>query len=257
MITNIKLTGMYNIGVNESNNIDVNGTNVSLKDIPFVRYAFDKYGVEELSYIKKSMEKFAYSANLVEIKLSEGTEEHLNVLGEILDKVAKYIYVDITQADMDSANIDLSKLMQLQNVCRMCRFDRIMLVDKTSNLDMLTARKFMKIVSTKTGMDEKKIGICSSPLCMTDNLACLTAVTARDLAAIYATSKEVVSPSANHQDMNCCGCMRFFTVTSDIAAPAGKVKKVKEKAEKKASDKPAKQSTTPKKTQTFSLGCFK
>lgn len=257
MITNIKLTGMYNIGVNDSNNIDVNGTNVSLKDIPFVRYAFDKYGTDELDYIKRSMQKFAHSAHLVEIKLTENTDEYLEVLSEILDKVAKYIYIDVTQQDMDSNTMNTLVLSKLAEACSKCRFDRIMLVDKTTNLDMVTARKFIKEVSVRTGVTDKKIGICSSPLCMTDNLACLTAVTARELAAVYATSKDVVSPSANHQDMNCCGCMRFFTVTSDIEAPAGKVKKVKEKKDKPDTPKQSKSSGNTKKAAIFSLAGFR
>lgn len=246
MITSIKVKGMYNIGVNESNNIDINGTNVSLKDIPFVRYEFDKYDTDEVNYIKESMNKFIHSTHLLQFKVGESLLTDLNNTIELHNNVAKYVYADIIEENVGTSQLNADTIIAIQQAYTVCRFDRFMLVDKTASLDMANAKKIIKHLSTVLGVNESKIGICSSPLCMSDNLACLTAVTARELAAIYATSKEIVSPSANHQDMNCCGCMRFFVVDKDIEAPAGKVKKVKEKAKDKDGDTPekAKKTTT-------------
>ena len=100
---------------------------------------------------------------------------------------------------------------------------------------VLFAKKIIKHTAKTLSVAENKVGICSSPLCMQDNLACLTAVTARELAAVYATAKDLVSPSANHQDMNTCGCIRYMVINSDIEAPADtkSEKKVKEPKESK------------------------
>jgi hypothetical protein len=136
-----------------------------------------------------------------------------------------------------------------------CKFDRVMLIDKTSFMDMAGARKIMKQTAKTLNIQEKNVGICSSPLCMTDNLACLTAVTARELAAIYATSSGVTSPSANHQDMNCCGCMRFFVVNSDIVAPLDKGTKTK-KSSSGTEGSVKKSSSQPKKSSGFSFDSF-
>ena len=171
MITNIKLFGMYNIGVNDSNNIDVRGTAVSIKDIPFVRYKFDNYGVDEINYIKKSMEKFATSTHMLEFTLNDTIETSLESAQEILSKVAKYIYIEITQEDVNANTMNQFVLTRLAEICRLCAFDRIMMVDKTDNLDMVTLRRFIKdehinkkimvVCSDETPIKTEKLGSTS------------------------------------------------------------------------------------------------
>lgn len=256
MITNIKLKGMYNVGVDETNHIDVNGTSVLLKDIPFVRYDFEKYDAEEVEFIKKTMEKFNMSTHLIQIYISDRVLTDLDNTAELHSKVAKYLYINVENRHLADNALDTETLNIATQACTACRFDRVMLVDKTTSMDMASAKKIIKLTSKTLGVSESKIGICSSPLCMSDNLACLTAVTARELAAIYATSKDVTTPSANHQDMNCCGCMRFFTVTQDIPAPAGKPKKTKSSSDKDAKPKAEKAPSKPKVQKVFSLNDF-
>lgn len=255
MITNIKLKGMYNIGISETNHINVNGTNVALKEIPFVRYDFDKYDSEEVEFIKKNKEKFNLSTHLLQFKVSDRLMVDLANTVDLHAEMAKYLYIDVTDDTVANGQLDFNILTIAMNAKSMCKFDRIMLIDKTSNMDMVNAKKIIKHTAKTLSVAENKVGICSSPLCMQDNLACLTAVTARELAAVYATAKDLVSPSANHQDMNCCGCMRFYVVEKDIEAPVGKIKKTKEKTEKAITTEKKPQSNT-KKTKVLSINSF-
>ena len=118
-----------------------------------------------------------------------------------------------------------------------------MLVDKTTNLDMVNAKKIISKLAKELTVKQEDIGICSSPLCMNGELACLTSLKARELAAIYSSNTEVALPSANHQCMNCCGCMRFFDINSDTVAPEDKVVK-KAKSVSSNSKETTKKSTT-------------
>jgi hypothetical protein len=79
------------------------------------------------------------------------------------------------------------------------------------------------------------MGICSSPLSF-DDMACLTAVKAREIMSRYSTTTDVALPSANHQSMNCCGCIRYVTVTEDIPAPSDGKQKQASGNKKNSSD---------------------
>lgn len=272
MITNLKLHGTYNIGLNSSNQINVNGTAVSKKEIPFVRYAFPFYGEKEVKYIKETMEKFSLSTHLVEIhteeqktfmNLPDGVGEQIdkksevlssiNVLKDLIGKVAIYIYVSLD--DTDSANKKLadSKIDILRTAMMLTSFDKIMLIDNTTCIGMATAKEIIKNTSKELGVGDI-VGLCSSPLCMgvdDSKYACLPAVQARALAAKYNTNTDVTLPSANHQDMSTCSCIRHYTVATDIAAPEDTKKKTstkskKEKTPKEKVTKEPKVKNTPK-----------
>jgi hypothetical protein len=77
----------------------------------------------------------------------------------------------------------------------------------------------IKQLCSQLRKSEEMFGVCSSPLSFSE-LACLTAVKARELMSVYSTIADVALPSANHQCMNCCGCIRYLTVTADTEAPA-------------------------------------
>jgi len=226
MVTSIKLKGKYNIGVNSSNQINAFDTNVSLKDIPFIRYDFGTYSAEDTEYIRNCVEKFKLSTHLIQYMVSPNIMSDLENTKEFLGRMAKYLYFVIEQNDMLNGSLKQADLVLAQQALSVTKFDRIMIIDKTQSMDMANAKKIMADTAKLLGIKIDDIGICDSPLCLNEQLACLTALKARELATIYNQSIEVALPTANHQCMNCCGCMRFFEVTSDIEAPAdNKVKK--------------------------------
>ena len=232
MITSIVLKRCCKIGMNSSRKIEVNGTVLSVdKDIPFVRYRFDSYGDEEFNYIKQTMEQFKVSTHLVEINLEH--EESARVLRYLRDnnfKLARYIYINITDEDVQRGLLSQNVIDTLREILEF-NVDRIMLRDKSSTLDAMAFKHFCKQIVTALGVRTELIGVCSSPLSFGES-ACLTAVKARELMSLYSTTTDVALPSANHQCMNCCGCIRYMTVSEDTLAPAdGKTKGASKKKE--------------------------
>lgn len=257
MITSLKLKGKHNVGMNTSGCINVDDTKVALKEIPFVRYDFEQYGVEECEYIKKSMEKFNLSTHLIQYKAYNGRlPEDLQATMEIKDKVAKYLYFTLNQEEMQMGKVSDSQVGVAMMVKQSVAFDRYMIIDNTRDMSLVVAKQIIKSLAKQLGVRETSIGICNSPLCMNDNLACLTAVTAREIAAIYSTNDIVATPSANHQCMNCCGCMRFYEITSDIEAPADTKTKSSGDKKEKTDKEPRQASSTPKKQKITTLSRF-
>lgn len=234
MISSIMLTGKHCIGVNTSGKIQVGDNILSVtKEIPFVRYKFESYDDNAIEYIEQTMNKFKNSTHLVEIRLSEESTSVLEKLESKFSNIAKFIYFDITDEEVSNKQISEDKLNLLDKVYKY-RIDRYALVDKTRSLDSMTVTAFKKALNQRFGIRAENIGICSSPLSQGEN-ACLTAVKARELMSIYSTTADVALPSANHQDMNTCGCIRYMVINSDIEAPADtkSEKKVKEPKESK------------------------
>ena len=232
MISSLVVTGTYNIGRNSSNKICVEDNIMSIdKDIPFVRYRFSEYNDNSFEYIKKSIEIFNRSTHLAEVNLDNNTVAIINKLRE--NNMAVFVFVDITDADIANGAfnpyvVGAAEALKTSGV----HVDRFMIRDKTTSLDTVTAEKFIKQLMNMTGMQKKDFGICSSPLSF-GNYACLTAVKARELMSQYSTPADVALPSANHQNMNTCGCIRYFVINNDLMAPSdGKAKR----AAKKSSD---------------------
>lgn len=249
MITSLVLTGKYNIGMNSQKKILVDDTIISVeKDIPFIRYRFDGYDQEAFEYIARTMKQFSMSTHLVEINLDANSATVLNYLNNNGFTLAKYIYIDVTDADVEKGELSAEVLNQIAFV-KDLGVDRYMLRDKSKTLDLVHVKMFINQLKSMYGIDASMVGVCSSPLSFGD-MACLTAVKARELMAIYSSVADVALPSANHQCMNCCGCIRYKVVSSDLQAPAeGGVKKSASKAKqteggetKKAQPKPVKAS---------------
>lgn len=248
MITSIVVTGTYKIGMNSNKKIKIGDNVLSVeKDIPFIRYRFSQYTEAEYAYILDSMKQFCFSTHLAEVQLSENTADTIKYLAESIKNIAKYVYVDITDDDVMSGDINPDKVNLLDKLIGL-DIDRIMLRDNTTSLDTVTAKKFIKTLSKRMNLSESTFGVCSSPLSFSD-WACLTAVKARELMSVYSTIADVALPSANHQCMNCCGCIRYVTVTEDILAPSdGKIKSTKEK-----SDNTNRQPKAPKQRVMFGM----
>ncbi len=251
MITSIVVTGTHTIKMNSNKKIKIGDNVLSVeKDIPFIRYRFNQYTEAEYAYILNTMKQFCFSTHLAEVPLSENTANTIRYLAENIKNIAKYVYIDITDEDMSIGDISADKLALLDTLVGL-DIDRIMLKDKTTSLDTVTAKRFIKTLSKRLGFSEDTFGVCSSPLSFSD-WACLTAVKARELMSIYSTIADVALPSANHQCMNCCGCIRYMTVTADTEAPSdGKVKATKEKSDSET--KETKQPKAPKQRVMFGL----
>lgn len=236
MITSLVLRGKYNIGSNSNNKIKVNDNILSIdKDIPFVRYRFDHYDAEAVEYIKQAKTKFNKSTHLVELNLSSDVAEQYQLVAYNIEKIAKYVYIDITEEDALRQSLSDDKLA-LVNALQGLQFDRYMLRDKSTSLDTICAKKIIKDLSQRLHVQEVNFGVCSSPLSFGD-WACLTAVKARELMTQYSEIADVPLPSANHQCMNCCGCIRYIEINSDTVAPAdAKVKGAHKKSENDGSE---------------------
>lgn len=237
MITNILLTGKHNIRINEHRKMMAgdNVLNVD-KDIPFVRYKFKEYTDTEIEYIKKMKEAINKSAHLVQVYLDENTPVVLQKLADL--NVAKYVYVTVTTEHVTNGAFD-TETMRLVEGIRGMDIDRIMLLDKSDNLYMESKQVLIKqlIMTLRTTKD--KFGVCSSPLAFEGN-QCLSAIKARELLSLYSSSTDVALPSANHQSMECCGCIRHIVIdsdTPDVVEATAQVKNGNSNTKKKKNNK--------------------
>ena len=230
MISSIRVNGLFNVNVNANSKIKVD--NVILhteKEVPFVRYRLDKYDDSTVEYIKNMQTKFPKSTHLIEMGLNESILQSFKLLRDSLS-VAIYLYIDITEDIVKESKLPddtMNILAELQS----CNFDRYMLKDKSVSLDFMAAQKIFTQISKTFKIKMDNIGLCSSPLSF-QGLQCLSAVKARELMSIYNENSDVPLPSANHECMNCCGCIRYLEVTSDLEAPSEGPKK----SSKKSSD---------------------
>ncbi|MBR1455424.1 MAG: hypothetical protein IJ593_12405 [Lachnospiraceae bacterium] len=237
MIASLRLLGKYNVGVNSLNKVKVDGHLLLLKEIPFVRYNFGNYDDSDIEFIKQNMQKFKSSTHLIEINLDENTPALLDKLNEV-NNLAKFIYVPIDNIDIANG-LSPDKIKNLEAIVDY-EFDRVMLKDNAQMLYEVAADRLKATVEkTLDGVVRyRDIGICGSPLSFktgdADGQACLTAVWARKIMAAYATDSEIETPTASHECMKCGGCVRYFTVESDIPAPLTAEDRAAKSAEKKA-----------------------
>lgn len=219
MITSIVVTGTHSIGMNLNKKIKVGDNVLSVeKEIPFVRYRFNSYGDNEFNYIQRMMQQFNCSTHLAEVTLTSESASIIDRLNTDIGSIAKYIYIDVDNTDVTNGYLSEEK-MQLLDTVKDKNIDRIMLKDKSTSLDMVAYNKFVKQCKDRFGLNKELFGICSSPLSF-DGLACLTSVKARELMTIYSPIADVALPTANHQCMSCCGCIRYLVVDTDLSAPA-------------------------------------
>lgn len=225
MITSLKLTGTYNIGM-RNNKIEVDGNILDTKkEIPFFRYALGEMDDTKINYIKSMKEKFSASTHLVEITADENPNvaDKVTEIRNSIESVAVYAYFNITDDNVSSGKLAYTLIEELKAL-KSTDVDRIMFKDKTTTLDTVTAQNLIKQAVRESGFPASMFGICSSPLSFGEN-ACLTAIKARELMSTYSSISDVALPSANHQCMNCCGCIRYIKVNSDLEAPPEKEKK--------------------------------
>lgn len=225
MVSNLLFRQMYDVGVLDGKYM-LNGEKTSIKDVPFLRFRFNSYGDAEIEYIEKMLKKFEYSVGLCELHLSENTITEYNRLTdethELSSRTAIYIYINIYDTDVLSGDVSQEvKELLFKIKENKIDYDKIMIKDMSSTLHSIAADKITGSIAKILGIKQQNVGICSSPLSFSES-CCLTAIQARHLISIYSTRDDIKIPSANHQDMNTCGCIRHFEVTSDIPAPIKK-----------------------------------
>ena len=260
MVVSLVFKDKHNVGINSYGNIKIDDKKIATKDIPFIRYRFDKYSDEELKFIESNMQKFENQVHLIEIPVDENTLTLMNKINanKAFESLVIFLYLSVTD---DVAVNGFSEFTEsvLDGVCDF-RFDRIMLKDNSKHLYMTKANELKSQVASITQIKAADIGICSSPLSFRSNetdvgQACLTAVWARKLLAEYAKDGEKIAvPSANHECMDCCGCIKHIVIDRDWASPEGKKASgngEKKAKEPKAAKEPKKES--PKGVQVYNF----
>ena len=214
MVTSIVLTGRHTLNINSFNKLKAGDNIISIeKDIPFVRYRFEVYTDVDFQYIISTMAKLKYSTHLIELNLDTNTVTSLEWLKNNITNIARFIYIDVTDEDVDRCGVTADTSNLLMGIVPY-NVDRVMLKDKSTKLDMVTAKKMIDALSKQTGIKRDNFGVCSSPLSFGD-MCCLTAVRAREIMAEYSLIADVALPTANHQCMNRCGCIRYIVIDSD------------------------------------------
>ena len=245
MVTNLLLTGKYNVGVANDKCI-VNGEETSIKEIPFLRFRLQEYGDEEIEYMKQMLGKFKHSVGICEMDLNADTQDIATKVVNSLERVAVYMYIDVDDTVVRNLCFPEEIMEALGTISNI--YDRVMLRDRSTMLHLVAANTLIDIVAKQLKLDNLKnkedvIGICSSPLSFGES-CCLSAKKARDLLSCYSATDDIKIPSANHQNMNTCGCIRHFTVCEDTAAPVCK-------ASSNTKSNGAKSSTKPKASKSM------
>ena len=252
MIVSLVFKDMHSVEINEHGNFklktvteDSDGNKTvkyekqNIKDIPFIRYRFERYGDAEIEYIKKMQNIFKHSAHLAEVTASEVSSDTLDTLKRLeigVERLCKFLYInmddkllsDFTDAGILPGNIE-DALYNLNGIT----IDRVCIKDKTSAAGLSQVDSLRKRIANIVYTDSSRydrVAVCESPLTfyIDKNGACLTANIARELMAIYCRDDLTQpTPSANHQCMNCCGCIRYIIVDEDLKCEAKKTKAAK------------------------------
>jgi len=227
------LTGRHTIGIDSNGWFKVGTKKVNIKEVPFVRYRFESYDEEEFEYIKSMFDKFKFSTHLAEVDIKEGFDEQVRKLNDIFENLAIFLYMPVYDNHVESCEMTDADIELLEKIDDDMIYDRIMLKDLSDSLHSVSANKLKNSIAEVTGFSASEMGICNSPLSF-GNDACLTALRARTLASMYDHAEDCALPSANHESMNCCGCIKYFKVEADIEAPVSKGTKSKKRVKVKA-----------------------
>lgn len=246
MIISLVLKDRYSIKTDNTGKFLLGNKKVSVKEVPFIRYRFDDFKESDIEYIKNMMAKFKYSTHLAEVVVKDGFDKQLLMLNYNFENLAVFLYLPVYDSHVESCVLSEHDIELLEKLDGLMVYDRIILKDCSNSLHLVSANKLKHEISEVTGFNELEMGICNSPLSF-GNDACLTALRARALASVYAQNDDCALPSANHECMNCCGCIKYYTVESDLAAPVSK-KSVSKKTTK-ASTKEDNGNNTEKKEQ--------
>lgn len=229
MISSIVVTDTFKIGVNENGKFKMGEHLMNVTDVPFVRYRFkESKSIEEIvAYIDDMTKKFVKSVHLYEIHvLDDNTSNLLSVLEDKFDNLAKFLYLSVDNEVVNNLEFPDEILELAGDLNDDFTIDRLMLKDNSTNLDAVNADRLRAKLAKEFGIKIGDIGVCSSPLSFGE-LCCLTAVKAREIASDYVDGHEFPLPTANHQSMNCCGCIKYHVFNSDVAAPEVKGSKGK------------------------------
>lgn len=239
MITCVVLTDTWRVDLDSHLRFNLNDQKISIKSVPFVRYRFSEYTDREIEYIKEMKKKFKYSIHMAEVELCKNIDNVLDKLNSAIENLVIYVYIPVTDDDVKEGlgGGKLSLIRLLVNK----KYERIMLKDKSTSLDFITAEQFKKqVAQILVDIKPNEIGICQSPLSFEEGNSCLTAIKAREIAAEYAERDDIALPSANHQCMNTCGCIRYVVIDKDLVIEQKKIeikegKKLEESENKKKS----------------------
>lgn len=225
MVTNLLFKSVFDVEVYKSKftlNNEINST----KEIPFLRFNLDNYDENAVAYIKGMLDKFEYSVGICEFSLRDTLLSELDTLGELEDTVAKILHIRVTNDDVANGGIsehDIELLNTLSNSVH--KMDRVVLHDNSTVLNPVMISLMKKQICNTLGLKgENSVGLCGSPFSF-DGSSCLTAEVARDLISIYGYNRDVKIPSANHQSMDSCSCIRHFEVVEDTPYTGKKAKK--------------------------------
>ncbi len=216
MVTNLLFKGKYSVEVYKDKftlGTDINST----KEVPFLRFRLDGYGGDIVTYIESMLDRFKYSVGLCELSVTEHIMDDLANLQALDGKVAKLLHIDVTDTDVAKTTLSDELNTILDNVISNgYRFDRVVMQDNSTTLNPVSITILKKQIASKLGINERDIGVCGSPFSF-DSSSCLTAEMARDIISLYGYDRDVKIPSANHQSMDCCSCIRHYEITGDVA----------------------------------------
>lgn len=236
--------------------LDENGEPVAIKtaitEIPSVTYAFGNATTEEYLrgpveggpcpyevYVRQAMKKFPHSLHVVHFNCdSQIVHALMNSDCRWLMEVAVVLHVRVDDSEVANAEIRESTLYELgrlkaertNNVADrqplLYYIDKIMIHDNSRSMWTVQAERFKKQLKMFFENPQLNVGICGSPLSRGED-SCLSARQDREWAAIYVTNPVVALPSANHQNMERCGCIRDYIIRGfDVITPeAGSGKK--------------------------------
>lgn len=220
MITSLKFTKAVEVNIGNTGKFKVaeNENVLALKDIPAVRYKFDRYEDEDIAFIKQMHEKFKHSVHVVEFELMDHDVPLLyNKLHEAVENIAVIVHVSLNDSHAETrefTEVEQEKLQELRTV----PINRLMLHDRSMNLDYQALARLQDLALKLSKMNIKLIGCCGSPYTDSSN-SCLNAALCREWSAKYNKEGEGALPSANHNstDSN-CGCLRYITIKDNIQA---------------------------------------
>lgn len=216
MITNLMIKGKYKIETDKFGNFVVQGKKLNIKKIPFVRYRLTCYGETETEYIKSIKRVFYHSVHLVEVLLNKDVVNEVKRVKSAFSRIPIYLLIHISDDKLNGLPEEDVSLLE-NCVDNDIKFDGVILYDMSSRLSPIEANRLRRQISDCLGISMGDIGICNSPLSHLEENACLTAVKAREIAMDYYDGfGEWPLPTANHQSMECCCCIRHIDVNEDI-----------------------------------------
>lgn len=238
MITSIVLPERYKIGVDKFGKFNLDDIKLSIRDIPFVRYRFKEYSLDDVGYIKNMINTFSYSTHLMEVDMEGNFDSSIEQMVDAIENLVVFVYIDVDNEIVASENFREDQIENLHKLIKVMPYvERVMIRDKSTTMHKISGDKLKKILCNTLKIKDNMVGFCQSPLSMIEGQACLTAAKARELATNYNNNEDCPVPSANHERRtsycDCCGCIKYEVVTHDIEVIVSDKPKSATKANKK------------------------